>query len=196
MADQSVSYDEKYLRLAIAEAQKSLAVPSAYCVGCVIIDSRNETVLSTGYSREIEGNTHAEECALIKLNQKFNTEFPSQCSSPSQINGTTEISTSIIANLDGSKKYRWHPQLLLLAPHLTLYTTMEPCSNRLSGNISCTTHILDTGIKRVVLGIKEPDHFVKCTGVSTLLDNGVKVVHVKGLEKQCWEPNRHIREEY
>ena len=40
-------------------ANESIPVDTAYCVGCVIV--KNNVVISTGYSRELPGNTHAED---------------------------------------------------------------------------------------------------------------------------------------
>ena len=57
--------DQQMMLLAIDEAHRSPPVDSAYCVGCVV--ARGDTVLATGYSRELPGNTHAEQSALFKL---------------------------------------------------------------------------------------------------------------------------------
>ncbi|KAJ3366944.1 DRAP deaminase [Allomyces javanicus] len=166
--------DLYWLRHAITIAHRSAPVPSAYCVGAVLVSRTsastltrapdavtppdaptNHIVLATGYSRELPGNTHAEEVCLLKL--------------PSGM------------DLAGC----------------TLYTTMEPCSTRLSGRPSCTGRVLDAKVPRVVMGIVEPaDLFVQCTGADTLRERGVEVVHVQGLEEECWAPNRHLRERY
>lgn len=56
-----------------------------------------------------------------------------------------------------------HPELV--PSTCVLYTTMEPCSSRLSGNVTCVEHIIKRGIKRVVIGVLEPEIFVKdCEG--------------------------------
>ena len=77
---------------------------------------------------------------------------------------------------------------------LDLYATMEPCSERLSGNKSCTDRILERGnlVGRVVLGVREPDKFVKCIGVEKLLENGIVVVRNEDeeLERECLEVAR------
>ena len=120
---------------------------------------KDSKILSTGYSRELEGNTHAEECALLKL-------FSSS-------------SNDIIATT---------------AKDATMYTTMEPCSKRLSNNKPCAERIIESKIiKKVVLGVKEPDRFVKkCEGIDLLRRNGIEVVHVLGLEDECLKPNKHV----
>lgn len=58
--------DEKLLRLAIVEAEKCMPSKGAFNVGAVLV-SESGSILSTGYSRELPGNTHAEECCLLKL---------------------------------------------------------------------------------------------------------------------------------
>jgi 5-amino-6-(5-phosphoribosylamino)uracil reductase len=46
----------------------------------------------------------------------------------------------------------------------TLYSTLEPCSERSSGLLSCTQRILGSGIERVVFGAYEPyDERLKIT---------------------------------
>lgn len=85
-----------------------------------------------------------------------------------------------------------------------LYTTMEPCVKRLSGNVSCVERILRTrggrervegrmealgearpGIKAVYVGVREPETFVGVNeGRRMLEDAGIEVVHVGGLEEE------------
>lgn len=70
-----------------------------------------------------------------------------------------------------------------------LYTTMEPCDRRASGNVPCTERILKTktgtagGIHTVYLGVTEPKTFIEDnTGRTKLEAAGVKCVHIPGLE--------------
>src|SRR5216117_692615 len=145
--------DRKYLRLALEEAKRCTPTPTAYCVGCIIVDPNTNKILTTGYSRESPGNTHAEEIALGKL--------------------STESK-----GLTG----------------LDMYATMEPCSERLSGNKPCTDRILEARslIGRVVIGVREPDTFVQCVGVEKLLEKGILIVRNEDeeLEKECLEVAR------
>jgi pyrimidine deaminase RibD-like protein len=155
--------DRVSLKQALDEARKCIPNPTAYCVGCVIVDPATQKVLSTGFSRELSGNTHAEECALAKLQ----TQTPDVA--------TEDAESRRLVGLD-------------------MYATMEPCSERLSGNKSCTDRILENGglIGRVVLGVREPDTFVKCVGVEKLLAHGVVVVRNddEELERECLEVAR------
>ncbi|KAJ1772276.1 hypothetical protein LPJ77_000199 [Coemansia sp. RSA 2523] len=73
-----------------------------------------------------------------------------------------------------------------------LYSTMEPCSFRLSGNVPCSSHIIGAGIRQVVIGVKEPATFSDCQGVTRLLEAGIEVIHLKLLEEECLLPNIHL----
>ncbi|CEH18441.1 Dolichyl pyrophosphate phosphatase and related acid phosphatases [Ceraceosorus bombacis] len=172
----------------LALADLCVANQTAFCVGCVISPSRascaqGEQILATGYSRELPGNTHAEECALQKL---------------------------LLLLRDSSMAAAFERETIWL----DLYTSMEPCSVRGSGNTSCVSRILSfntssissastsrspcsggggaassakrTGkgaracyqISRVFMGVKEPQDFVQCEGVRMLREAGVQVITV------------------
>ncbi|NLH99885.1 MAG: 5-amino-6-(5-phosphoribosylamino)uracil reductase [Chthonomonadales bacterium] len=74
----------------------------------------------------------------------------------------------------------------------TLYTSMEPCSVRLSGRTSCCQHIADAGIRRVVFAQREPPHFVRCDGVATLRSAGIEVVEISALSEYAAALNQHV----
>ena len=59
--------DFRWMTKACHQAFMSGAVDTAFCVGAVITDDETGKCLTTGFSRELEGNTHAEEVALIKM---------------------------------------------------------------------------------------------------------------------------------
>lgn len=143
--------DDRMMRLAITKALHSIPVEGAYCVGAALVSGSGD-LLSTGYSRELPGNTHAEQCCLLKL--------------------------------DGDDIGR--------AKGGTMYTTMEPCSVRLSGNVPCTTRIIEAGIARVVVGVPEPDNLVVCEGTRLLTEAGIQVDTLEGYQEECLKPNRHI----
>ena len=99
------------------------------------------------------GNTHAEQCCLIKVAEKHN------------------ISEERLAEV--------------LPQNTVLYTTMEPCNERLSGNRTCVDRILGLGgaIKVVYVGIKEPEVFIgQNEGRKRLEDAGIPVVFVEGMQ--------------
>jgi len=56
----------------------------------------------------------------------------------------------------------------------TLYCTLEPCSH--TGRTGpCTQAIIDAGVRRVVIGLEDPDHRVRGTGIAMLRDAGIDV---------------------
>ncbi|KAL9110307.1 MAG: hypothetical protein Q9187_008065 [Circinaria calcarea] len=146
-----------YMSLALSLAEKSPPQPSNFRVGAVLVDEEENTILSTGYTLELPGNTHAEQCCL----QKFAA--------------THGKSIDEVADL--------------LPTGTVIYTTMEPCGKRLSGNLPCVDRILGTktgvngGIRTVYLGVQEPETFVgQNTGKMKLGKAGIECIHVAGLE--------------
>ncbi|KAK5008499.1 hypothetical protein LTR28_003898 [Elasticomyces elasticus] len=152
------------MRLALSCAKQSPPKSSNYCVGAVIVSpSSTPAILATGYTLELPGNTHAEQCCLQKL-----------------------------ASGHGIPEERVGE---VLPPDAELYTTMEPCNLRLSGNTPCVDRILAArfqqsdgkvgGIQKVYIGVKEPEKFVgENEGRKKLEDAGVEVVHLPGMEDE------------
>ncbi|OHE98026.1 cytidine and deoxycytidylate deaminase zinc-binding region [Colletotrichum orchidophilum] len=142
-----------YLQYALSLAKQSPPKPTNYRVGAALVNPASNTVVSTGYTLELPGNTHAEQCCFIKLAEQHDV--------------TEDELGSVIKT------------------PLVLYTTMEPCSTRLSGNLPCTKRILQlrSFIKTVYVGVQEPEKFVQDnTGRGALERAGVDFVHIKGLE--------------
>ncbi|CAE7133467.1 unnamed protein product [Rhizoctonia solani] len=157
----------RYMRLALEEAAKCEPVPTAFCVGCVITvpnlgsdGKMTQTILSTGYSRELSGNTHAEANALAKAHALV---------------GTDELRQSFGDGAEPST-------LLRLAD---VYTTLEPCSVRLSGLAPCADALVAAGIRNCIIGVKEPADFVQCEGTKKLQNAGINVVWLDDLEHEC-----------
>ncbi len=57
----------------------------------------------------------------------------------------------------------------------TIYSSLEPCGERLSGKKTCTQWIIETGIRRVVFGAYEPPVFVQGRGEELLKKAGIEV---------------------
>ncbi|CAD6443906.1 27f600bf-16d4-42ff-b9a8-1a206dae1d8d [Sclerotinia trifoliorum] len=150
-----------YLRQALDLARLSPPKPTNFRVGALLLNASTNTVIATGYTLECPGNTHAEQCCFIKFSQAHN------------------IPEDQLADV--------------LPEHTILYTTMEPCAKRLSGNVSCSERILrlgetGKGIRKVVVGVREPEKFVgENEGRRKLEDAGIEVLLVKGLEEEILE---------
>ncbi|QQR81546.1 MAG: bifunctional diaminohydroxyphosphoribosylaminopyrimidine deaminase/5-amino-6-(5-phosphoribosylamino)uracil reductase RibD [Deltaproteobacteria bacterium] len=65
----------------------------------------------------------------------------------------------------------------------TLYVTLEPCCHQ-GRTPPCVDAILKSGIREVVIGMKDPDQKVAGKGIRILKKNGIKV-RVGILEKEC-----------
>jgi pyrimidine deaminase RibD-like protein len=150
---------EDFMRLALTQAEKSPPKPSNFRVGAVLVDEEDDNILATGYTLELPGNTHAEQCCL----QKFAD--------------THDMSEDAILDL--------------LPKATAIYTTMEPCIMRLSGNLPCVDRIIGTrkgkngGIKKVYHGVKEPETFVgENKGRAKLEEAAIEWIHVSGFEDE------------
>jgi pyrimidine deaminase RibD-like protein len=143
------------MRLALSLATQSPPRPTNFRVGAVLVDPPTNRILATGYTLELEGNTHAEQCCLSKL-------ATARGVSEDALGSTTPTG-------------------------LDLYTTMEPCSVRLSGNVPCAQRVVQAAplVGTVYVGVMEPDRFVsENTGRGKLEGAGVRFVHVGGMEEE------------
>ncbi|KAA9152888.1 5-amino-6-(5-phosphoribosylamino)uracil reductase [Amycolatopsis acidicola] len=74
----------------------------------------------------------------------------------------------------------------------TIYSSLEPCSSRASRPLSCTRHILDAGIPRVVFAWREPNLFVDAQGTELLRAAGREVVEIPELAYLVRRANSHL----
>jgi pyrimidine deaminase RibD-like protein len=74
----------------------------------------------------------------------------------------------------------------------TVYSSLEPCSVRVSRPRSCTELILAAGVDRVVFAWREPAVFVDCDGAERLRAAGVEVVELPDLAERVRAVNRHL----
>jgi pyrimidine deaminase RibD-like protein len=149
---------KSYLRLALDLAQKSPPKSTNFAVGAVLVDLDTNAILATGYTLELPGNTHAEQCALMKLAQQLGV------------------------NEEDLKQ--------VLPSRMALYTTVEPCSKRMSGNLPCAERVrrLAGSLRTVYVGVSEPETFFsQNTGKQLLQDSGISVVHIPGFESRILE---------
>ncbi|PGH08521.1 hypothetical protein AJ80_07841 [Polytolypa hystricis UAMH7299] len=161
--------------------------------------STTDTILSTGYTLELPGNTHAEQCCLAK--------YAAQ-------QGVSEEDVGR-ALLPGGKHPLDNNNSSDEVGEVVLYVTMEPCGKRLSGNTPCVQRIIRTrnnnnnnnnksetgtdtssgkksgiiagtrGISKVYFGVKEPGTFVGASEGCKMLDEaGIEWEVVPGLEEE------------
>ncbi|WP_067696667.1 dCMP deaminase [Nocardia jejuensis] len=80
-------------------------------------------------------------------------------------------------------------------PHATVYSTLEPCSQRASQDRApCTDRLLRAGVRRVVIAWREPGTFVvNCVGVEKLREHGIEVIELQDLAEEAMSMNRHLR---
>jgi diaminohydroxyphosphoribosylaminopyrimidine deaminase/5-amino-6-(5-phosphoribosylamino)uracil reductase len=75
----------------------------------------------------------------------------------------------------------------------TVYSTLEPCSQRQSRPRTCTQLIIASGIGRVVIAWREPSLFVAdCQGYELLEQAGLDVTELPAFAEQAAAPNRHL----
>jgi pyrimidine deaminase RibD-like protein len=99
---------------------------------------REGLILSSGYSRQIEGNTHAEANAINNL-VKHLGNLPEDTAAA--VKKTIDVASDATSEELGRSIFSrsW------------IYTTLEPCSKRTSGLRDCTAEIIHWGIKRVYM---------------------------------------------
>lgn len=171
--DNNINHNN-YMDLALQCAAQCTTVPTAYNVGAVLIDISqplsSRQLISTGYSRELQGNTHAEEVCLIKYALQQNIEHDMN-----NVNADNTFVDKLLSNIT-------------LPSSFVLYTTMEPCSTRLSGKQSCTELLLKTNIKTVYVACCEPKTFVEnCVGIELLKQQGVNIVILDQFKQKALE---------
>ena len=75
----------------------------------------------------------------------------------------------------------------------TMFSTLEPCSQRRSRTRTCTDLILAAGIGRVVIAWREPALFVAdCQGYEMLTQAGVDVVELPEFADAARAVNSHL----
>lgn len=151
-----------FMEYALDRARLSPPASTKFCVGAVLVDADKGEVLSTGYSLELPRDS---------LGDPGSTHAEQCCFIK-------------VASKHGLPEERIGE---VLPKNTVLYTTMEPCNKRLSGNRTCVERILRLhgAIKIVYVGIKEPEVFVgENLGRKRLEDAGVVVEVVEGMQDQ------------
>lgn len=154
-----------YMECALEKARLSPPSPTKFCVGAVLVDADRNEILSTGYSMELPGDRPRDP-------------------------GNTHAEQCCFIKVADQHNVPEAELVEVLPRNTVLYTTMEPCSRRLSGNRTCVQRILGlaSSLKVVYVGITEPETFIADnTGRKILEDAGVQVICVEGMEDRILE---------
>lgn len=153
---------ESYMRFALSLARKSSPKPSNFRVGAVLVDEASNQILATGYTLELEGNTHAEQCCLRSFASLHNVL-------EDKVGDVLPPKTVIYTTMEPCNKRSIGNE-----------TCVEKILRTLQG--------VNGGIKTVYLGVSEPDIFVgENAGRSRLEAAGIVCIHVPGLETEILE---------
>lgn len=166
----TTSLHTTYMRKCISLAEQSPPRPTNFRVGAILLSRKDDDpsgsddrILSTGYTMELAGNTHAEQCCFANFAAVHNV--------------SAEQVAEVLPAEPGRK--------------LVMYVTMEPCGKRLSGNAPCVQRITGTreggraGVQKVFFGVKEPGTFVGQSEGCKMLDAaGIEWELVPGFERE------------
>ena len=148
-----------YMNQALELAKQSPPKPTNFRVGAILVDEASNRVLATGYTLELPGNTHAEQCCLLKYAASQNVEVE-------QVAHNLPSNTVIYTTMEPCNKRS---------------VGNVPCVER----ILATQKGANGGIKTVYLGVTEPEKFVgENAGRTRLEAAGVVCIHVPGLENE------------
>jgi diaminohydroxyphosphoribosylaminopyrimidine deaminase / 5-amino-6-(5-phosphoribosylamino)uracil reductase len=75
----------------------------------------------------------------------------------------------------------------------TMYVTLEPCSHY-GKTPPCANAIVEKGIKKVVIGLLDPNPLVAGKGIEILRRNGIEVVTVENIESKSIEAGTGVSE--
>ena len=74
----------------------------------------------------------------------------------------------------------------------SIYSTLEPCSQRRSARTPCAQLVIAAGLRRVVIAWREPTLFVDCVGVEQLNTAGIQVDELPDLAAEARSVNTHL----
>ena len=153
---------EGHMQYAITIAKQATAKPTNFSVGSVVVDETENHILATGYTNELPGNTHAEECVLSKLEKKIRASPPLWLSPDADL--------VLYTTMEPCNKRS---------------SGSTPCTETI---LEFNQKPLTKGIIKVYYGVKEPETFVEANnGKGKFKGVGIQVEHVPGFEKEILE---------
>ncbi|KAG6027091.1 hypothetical protein E4U41_001057 [Claviceps citrina] len=146
------------MQRALELAKRSPPKPSNFRVGALLVRLDDGQVVAQGYTLECEGNTHAEECCLLKLADELST--------------TEDRLADVVKGA--------HALYTTMEPCFKRLSGKLPCVERVLRQRSW--------IKEVYVGVQEPEKFVGQNPARGMLASaGVGVFSVPGLEQEILE---------
>ena len=154
----------KYMTVALIAARNSPPKPTNFCVGACLTShnpsTRQNEILTTGYTLECAGNTHAEQSCFIKLAAHYNCPEP-------DLGLHLPEQTWLYTTMEPCNKRS---------------VGNTPCVDRI---LALRRADGTPAIEKVLVGVLEPETFVGVNeGRKRLEDAGVDVVKVDGLEEE------------
>lgn len=147
------------MREALELAKRSTPQPTNFRVGAILVDEASNKVLATGFTLELPGNTHAEQCCLAKYAALQSME-------EDQMYDALPPNAVIYTTMEPCNKRS---------------VGNVPCVER----ILATQRGVNGGIKTVYLGVVEPEKFVRDNvGRSRLETAGIVCIQVPGFEAE------------
>jgi len=156
--------DRGWLVAAVEESRRCPPSQTAFSVGAIVVGP-DGAELARGYSREGDPRVHAEEAALAKL---------------------ADARPDDAVTLSGGQR------VVALPAGCTVYSSLEPCSQRASRPHPCAELIVAAGVERVVFAWREPAIFVPGDGARRLADAGVTVLQLPELADEVRAVNAHL----
>ena len=74
----------------------------------------------------------------------------------------------------------------------TMYVTLEPC-NHFGKTPPCTRSIIESGIKKVVISLKDPNPITSGKGIQKLKNSGIEVIFGKYSEETAFLNRKYIK---
>lgn len=153
---------EGHMQYALSIAQQASPKPTNFCIGAIVVDETENHILTTGYTNELPGNTHAEQCALNKLETKIRVSPPLWLS--------PDASLVLYTTMEPCNKRS---------------SGLVPCTETI---LDFNQKPLTKGLTKVYYGVREPETFVEANeGKAKLGAHGIQLQHVPGLEKEIME---------
>jgi len=186
--NQILEQDIEYMKKALEAAEKG--VGNTYpnpAVGCVLVDNTNDSIIGTGFHPKA-GYPHAEVFALFEACGHVQSGIDSALTVVQQTSSSFAKSNTVenddnetmnkvnellkIYSSDGGAEQLFENKFQ--EKDITAYVTLEPCCHY-GQTPPCAMSLFHSGVKRVIVGFRDPNPRVDGGGVSMLRNHDVQV---------------------